>query len=63
MNLTLLNLNYNIFQLMNSWLDTVLSPFLHNVDDGFCDFWTNPCYLFTNSCVQLSDSLGLIFLY
>ena len=51
-----------ISQEVTSRLDTVLSPFFHTVDDGFCDFWNNACYLLANSFFQLGDSLGNIFL-
>ena len=44
-NFTLLNLNYDIFHLVTSWLDTTLSLFIHTVDDSFGDFRTNACYL------------------
>ena len=36
-NFTLDILNYNIFEVVTSWLDTVLSLFLHMVDDVFPD--------------------------
>ena len=60
---TLSILKYNIFQVVTSWLDTVLSLFLHTVDDGFCDFWTIACYLLTDSYFLLSDGLRIIFIH
>ena len=61
--LTLNILNYNIFEVMTSWLDTVLSLFLHPVDDGFRGFWTDVCYLLAYSFFQLGESLGNILVY
>ena len=45
------NLIYNIFELVTSWLDTILNRFLHNVDDVFPDFF------------HFGDSLGIILVY
>ena len=53
----MLILNYDIFQEVTSLLDTVLSPFLHTVVDGFGDNWTNAGYLLADSFFQLVDSL------
>ena len=44
-NLTLLILNYNIFQLVTSWFDTILSRLIHTLNDGLGEFWTSACYL------------------
>ena len=49
--------------MVTSWLDTVLSLFLHNVVDVFPDFWTNDCHLLAYSFFQLGDSLGNILVY
>ena len=46
-NFIILILNYDITHVVISWLDTVLSPGLHIVEDGSRDFWTNACYLLT----------------
>ena len=63
LNVTLLIVIYNIFQVVNSWLDKVLGPFLHTVDDGFRDFRTNAFYLLVDRFLKLNDSLGIIFIY
>ena len=55
--------NTTDFKLVTSWLDTVLSPFLHIVDDGFYDFLTNGCYHFADSFFQVSDSFWIILIY
>ena len=55
--------NFNFFHVMTSSLETVLSPFLHSVDDGFGDVWPNACYLFSDNFFQLGDSLENIFIY
>ena len=44
-------------------LDIVLSPFLHTVDDGFRDFWSNASYPLADSFLQLCDSLGNVYMY
>ena len=62
-NFTIIILKYNIFEVVTSWLDTVLSPFLHTVDDGFRDFWTNACYHLADSFLQLGHSLGTVYMY
>ena len=43
---------------MTSWLDAVLSRILHTVEDGFRDFCTKACYLFSDSIFQLGHSSG-----
>ena len=48
---------------MTSWLDAVLSPFLHTVDDYFREFWTNACYYLVDSLLQLCDSVGTVYIY
>ena len=62
-NVTLIILNYNIFQLVTCWLDSFLSPFLDTVDDSFGDFLTNYCYLLVVRFFQFGDSLGIIHLH
>ena len=53
---------YNIFRVVTSWLDSILSLFLHNVDDVFPDFWTDDCYLLAYNFFQLGDRLGNILI-
>ena len=55
--------NYSIFEVVTSWLDTVLSLFLHNVEDVFPDPWTDDCYPCAYTLFQLGDSLGKILVY
>ena len=61
-NFTLIILKYNIFEVVTSWLDAVLSPFLHNVDDGFRDFCTNAWYNLADSFLQLCDVVGTVYI-
>ena len=62
-NFTIIIFSYNIFEVVTSWLDTVLSPFLHTVDDGLRDYWTNAGYFFAGSFLQLCDDLGFVYVY
>ena len=57
-NFTLIIFNYNIFEVVTSWLGTVLSLFLHYVDDLFPDLWTDGCYLLAYRFFQLGVNLG-----
>ena len=62
-NFTLSIFVFKIFQVVTSWLDAIMNPFLHIVDDGFCEFWSDAWYLLANSFCQLGISLWIIFLY
>ena len=62
-NFTLIIFKYNIFEVVTSWLDTIRSLFLQNVDDVFPDFWTDGCYLLVHSFSQLGDSFGNNLVY
>ena len=53
----------NNLQVITSGLDAVLSHFLHTVDNSFCDFCANVCYLLAISFIQLCDTLGILFIY
>ena len=44
-------------------MNTVLSPFLHTVDDSFRDLRPIACYFLADRYFQLGDSLGIIFIY
>ena len=46
-----------------TWLDTVLSQFLHTVDDGFRHFWTNAKRLLADSFFQLGNNLRILIIY
>ena len=51
-NFTIIILNYNIFQLVTSLLDTNLSHFIRTADDGSDDFWTKACYLLVQNNIK-----------
>ena len=42
---------------MTSWLDTILSLFIHTVFDGIYNCWTNACHLLALSNIQYLDFL------
>ena len=61
-NFTLVYIKNVVFQVVTSWLKTVLSPFFHTADNGFRDFWTDASHLFADSFFQPSDFLGILLI-